>query len=266
MSGTCENEILREARRVLRKLADAKARLVQTRDGRWAVLQHSDARSGRVKTSTEMVAAFRKRGWLEASGSDSLVLSAAGRVWLTGDLSGADPFAAQHQLLRSRTVTNERGEEISVVVNEGESPLGWLKARGVIDGRQFEAGEKLRRDFTLARLEPRLCRDLSAPLVDGRGPTNPVLPDTVLAAKQRFSKALSAVGPGLSDLLFELCCALKGLEAVETQNGWPRRSGKVVLALALDRLAAHYGISEAPARSRLRSWSADYMEAEPRVA
>lgn len=260
MSAACGNEMLREARRVLRKLADAKARLVAGRDGRFTVVQRGRAASGRVKTSAEMVAAFRQRGWLETGANEALVLSAAGRAWLTSDLAGADPFAAQHQLLRSCAMTGERGEEISVVVNDAESPLGWLKARGAIDGRQFEAGEKLRRDYTLARLEPRLCRDLSAPLVDGRGPTNPVLPDTVLAAKQRFAKALSAVGPGLSDLLFELCCALKGLEAVETQNGWPRRSGKVVLALALDRLAAHYGICDAPARSRLRSWSADYLE------
>ena len=266
MSGPCENEILREARRVLRKLADAKARLVAGRDGRFTVVQRGRATSGRVKTSAPMVAAFRQRGWLEASANEALVLSARGRAWLSGDLAGADPYATQHQLLQVRTMTDDRGEEVSVVVNDAESPLGWLKAHGAIDGRQFEAGEKLRRDYTLARLEPRLCRDLSAPLVDGRGPANPVLSDTVLAAKQRFAKALAAVGPGLSDLLFELCCALRGLEAVETQNGWPRRSGKVVLGLALDRLAAHYGICEAPARSRLRSWSADFEEAEPHAA
>jgi len=78
----------------------------------------------------------------------------------------------------------------------------------------------------------------------------------VLAAKQRFARALSTVGPGLSDLLFEVCCHLTGLEAMESANGWPRRSGKVVLQIALDRLAAHYGLS-LPRRGRLRSWSAE---------
>jgi hypothetical protein len=257
MSAIPENEMRREARRVLRKLADAKARLVQIRNGRWAVVQRGEASSGRVKTTAEMVAAFRNRDWIEAGGDDALVLSAIGRSWLTGELAGADPYSAQHQLLRLRPMRDEGGEETSVIVNEGESPLGWLHARGAIDHIQLQAGERLRRDYTLAQLEPRVCIDLSAPVVLGSGHINAAfVSDTALAAKQRFSKAMSAVGPGLSNLLFDVCCALKGLEAAEKSQGWPRRSGKVVLAIALGRLAAHYGIHAAPQRARLRSWSA----------
>ena len=38
----------------------------------------------------------------------------------------------------------------SVTVNMAESPLSWLKARGKIDARQFEAGERLRADYEAA--------------------------------------------------------------------------------------------------------------------
>ena len=80
MSALTDNEVAREARRVFRKLADAKARLAQTRDGRWAVVQRGVSTSGRVKASAEMAACFRRRGWLEVAG-DVLVFSArrAGR-------------------------------------------------------------------------------------------------------------------------------------------------------------------------------------------
>ena len=76
----------------------------------------------------------------------------------------------------------------------------------------------------------------------------------VLAAKgpevQRFSRAMQAVGPDLADLLFDICCHLSTLEHAETRRSWSRRSGRVVLGIALDRLADHYGLRmTAPRRS-----------------
>jgi len=251
---------LREARRVFRKLADVKAKLVPLADGHWSLVQRGEPQSARIKLRAEMASAFRSRGWLEAHG-EALVLSDAGRSWAIAEVAGMDIFTAQHQRLGFRVVHDDDGDERVTIVNEAESPLSWLKSRGGIDAVQFEASERLRHDYTLAQLEPRLCVDLSAPVVLGSGPVKAgFISDTALAAKQRFAKALSVVGPGLSDLLFDVCCALKGLEAAESGRKWPRRSGKVVLGLALDRLAAHYGIA-APSRSRLRSWSAASLEA-----
>ena len=143
----------------------------------------------------------------------------------------------------------------SVILNEGESPLGWMRKRSIVDATQYAAGERLRRDFTLAQLAPRLGVDLSAPVVLGsRGANNAAfISETALAAKQRFSSAMKGVGPGLSDLLFDVCCHLQGLEEAKRAKSWPRRSAKVVLRIALDRLAAHYGM-RAPERARVRSW------------
>ena len=60
---------------------------------------------------------------------------------------------------------------------------------------------------------------------------------------------MEALGPGLSDIVFRVCCFLEGLETAEKRLGWSARSGKVVLKIALERLAAHYRIAPAePAR------------------
>ncbi len=64
--------------------------------------------------------------------------------------------------------------------------------------------------------------------------------DHTIAAKKRLDGALDYVGPGLKDVLFRVCCHLEGLEAAERNLGWPVRSGKVVLTIALSRLQCHY--------------------------
>jgi len=263
MSGLAEQEVLREARRIFRKLAEPKARLVRTANGSWTVVLRGGAESGRVRVAGRIVKAFQERDWLGAGEGGGFILTEAGRHWLAAELGAIDPYAAQHQVLGLQRVRAENGAEELVVVNAAESPLAWLHVRGAITDSQLEAGERLRRDYTIARMEPRLCSDWTAPVVLGRGSAAASsIPDTVLAAKQRFGKAMAAAGLGLSDLLFDVCCALKGLEAAETGRNWPRRSGKVVLALALDRLAAHYGLSGAPTQAgRLRSWSAGNLEA-----
>lgn len=162
-----------------------------------------------------------------------------------------DPFQAQHRLSARRQI-RLGSEEIVVEVNDGESPLGWLRRRKGGDGKpllsesQFEAGERLRRDFTIGQMTPRVTADWSRPISGGAGrPRDPAeIAHHALAARQRVSQAVGAVGPGLSDILLSVCCHLQGLEAAERGFGWPKRAGKLMLQIALDRLAAHYGIEE----------------------
>ena len=130
----------------------------------------------------------------------------------------------------------------TVTTNLTESPLGWLKARGLIDRRQFDAGEQLRTDWERAQLSPSVTmRWDAAPAGDGGGPVEPGdLTVAQLAAKRRFEEAVAAAGAGLSDILWRVVCAGEGMRDAERALGWPARAGRLVLAMALDRLADHY--------------------------
>lgn len=151
---------------------------------------------------------------------------------------------------------------IGPTVNDAESPLAWLARRRdrsgapILDEAQFKAGERLRADFTRGQMMPRMSIDWSLGMPSGGrgGAAGGVqdLTDTAMAARDRVNRALSAVGPELSGVLVDVCCFLKGLETVERERGWPARSGKVVLLIALGRLARHYGYA-AEARGAERS-------------
>ncbi len=258
MKRISEAEVAREGRRVLRLLSEKEAVLVPGRNGDYAV-RTTGKRNGVAMLRKPMFAEFFRRGWIARRDpqSEIFVLSDVGTGWLSRALNPDTPFAAQHQLLVERRIRDEAGREHIVAMDDAESPLARLRSRGLLDAAQFAAGERLRRDFTLAQLMPRLCADLTAPAIgDRRGAARAAqIPDTVLAAKQRFNRAMRAVGPGLSDVLFDVCCHLKGLSLAEREKDWPRHSAFVVLKLGLDRLAAHYGLSSAPReRARTRSW------------
>ena len=133
----------------------------------------------------------------------------------------------------------------SVTVNTVESPLGWLFARGMVSRRQFDAGEQLRTDWERGGLSPKVTMQWdSAPVGRQRGGSVGGV-DLVAAqidARRRFDSAVEAAGPGLSDILWRVVCSGEGMREAESALGWPARAGKVVLVLALDRVADFYRI------------------------
>ncbi len=134
----------------------------------------------------------------------------------------------------------------SVTVNLAESPLGWLYSRGHVDRRQFDAGEMLRQDWERGQLQPRVTMAWDgAPMRSSRGGRGaaPELGAAQIDARRRFQAAIAAAGPGLADILWRIVCSGEGMRDAETALGWPARAGKVVLTIALDRVADFYRLA-----------------------
>ena len=77
--------------------------------------------------------------------------------------------------------------------------------------------------------------------VRSRGGSGDLSPgERQIAAKARFDAAVANAGPGLADVLWRVACAGESLPMAEKALAWPVRSGKLVLRLALDRVADFY--------------------------
>lgn len=195
-------------------------------------------------TATDLLQ--RRASGLEATPAGLALLRRRRQVPRPALGESPDCYRAQHMELTAGRSTAIRMKKLR---NHAESPIGRLACRRGRDGqplisaRQYDAGEKLREDFEAAGLGPRVTLSYDAPPISrGRraAPGTPNATERQIHARQQLQHALDLVGPGMGDLLLRVCCYLEGLEDAERALGWPVRSGKTVLALALDRLADHY--------------------------
>lgn len=153
--------------------------------------------------------------------------------------------------------------------NLSESPLAALyrlkSANGerFLSREEFEAGERLREDFTRACIMPSITSDWERYQYGmGRLAVYSELDinESAVAARKRVQLALEAVGPELNGLLLDICCFLKGIQIVEKERRWPVRSGKIMLKTALSVLYRHYNPPSQPLNGEynLHWGAADY--------
>lgn len=275
-------------RRRLAQLGPAGAFLFVAKDPNGAsiaaVFAPEDGDPGRAvaRPSAAEIARWRAQDWIErlaARPGDRpdtrrYRLSAVGRRaldrWRAADgaISAAAaeaPHQAQHRRYGSVAIADPAGGAATRRrVNLAESPLSWLARRKAPDGRawltaeEIEAGERLRADFEAAQIGPRVAQNWARFLsvVDEGARCSGGAPGS--AARDRVRRALEALGPGLDGVAFRVCCFLEGLERIERDEGWAARSAKVVLKIALCRLAAHYGLGLVNEREgRIAVWRAD---------
>ena len=137
--------------------------------------------------------------------------------------------------------------------NVAESPIAALARRKGRDGKPLlsddlvAAGERLREDFELGQMGPRVAQNWDKFLTGGdRGTFNTSQGSGPEAARDRVAAALRELGPGLGDVVLRCCCFLEGMEQAEKRMGWAARSGKIVLKIALQRLKRHYDETGGP--------------------
>lgn len=256
--------VMREARRILRRLCEPGAVLAVAPELEKAAVLKGDMRIAVLDRTVAQ--AFALKDWIAVAQSGKIVtyaITPAGRAALKrmieteapehveGFAEAQSPFAAQHRVWDSRSVT-EPGSAgpRKLRVNLAESPVAVLARRRDGDGTPFlspdlvAAAERLREDFELAQMGPRVAQNWDRFLTgaDKGGFGGGAVPGEGGSgrARERVAAALRDLGPGLGDVALRCCCYLEGLEVAEKRMGWSARSGKIVLRIALLRLRRHY--------------------------
>ncbi|WP_295440859.1 DUF6456 domain-containing protein [Sphingorhabdus sp. EL138] len=150
------------------------------------------------------------------------------------------------RMLVENPVAESPASRRTVTINLSESPLSWLHARGYLSNRQMLAGEILRGDYEAAALGPHVTmswENIPRSRQKRGAPSGLNRTERMIQAKSRFDGALTALGPDLSDIAWRVICIGESVPAGEREMSWPVRSGKLVLKIALDRLAAFYRIT-----------------------
>lgn len=268
-----------EIRRILRRLAESGAQMAVADGMEKAIVTRDDIRTAIL--DRRLAERMALNGWvvqtaegrvnryqISSQGRDVLRQMLTGRpapIPRAADLAQAQPVAEgapgmaeaaapfdhadSHPRLGSRSIPDpEDGRLRRLRVNLSESPLLVLARRRDRDGRPFltpemvAAGERLREDFELAQMGPRVAQNWDRFLTSGidvsRGGAG--YGGGSDSARARVDAALRDLGPGMGDMVLRVCCFLEGVEATEQRLGWSARSGKIVLRLALMRLDRHY--------------------------
>ena len=208
------------------------------------------------RADAKLVAELTASGALGGN-SDSCFAIAGTRSWLKRARLDADAFAAQHR-------TTARGPD-GTGVNLEESPLARLAfagtGRAFLDRHHVEAGERVRRLVERAQLQPRLTMAYSASRTTSNRPQAAADISDLAADARREVAALHRVLPKeCAGVVLDVCGLLKGLQEVERDRGWPRRSAKLVLRIGLEQLAQHYGLGPfaiGKANRRPQNWMAE---------
>ncbi len=260
---TDEQTLDREARRILRRLCEIGAVLVVAAEMDKAVVLKGTVRTAVVDRTVAQ--AFAVKDWIAVQTAGRVTtyqITPTGRAALKrllaedqatrapGLAEAQTPFAEQHRDWDERAVMEPGASSPRRMrYNLAESPLSVLARRKEKDGKPFltadlvAAGERLREDFELAQMGPRVAQNWDRFLTAGdRGTLGNGAGGGGGSgrARDRVAAALRDLGPGLGDMVLRCCCFLEGLEAAEKRLGWSARSGKIVLRIALQRLKRHY--------------------------
>ncbi len=207
-----------------------------------AGLYRCDIANRRHSLGADCVKGLVSDGVLKLVGGKCLSTPLA-RNWLKRQLSETGEIADQHRHIvpgLGHTSIN-LGESIVAalaVSRNGRAPF--------LQACHLQSAERLRSLLERSQMMARTTMSYDPtrlPTGSGGGDKAFDMSLAALDARAELRRILDPLPPDCAGVLIDVCGFLKGLQTIEFERKWPRRSAKLVLRIGLDQLAAHFKLS-----------------------
>jgi len=190
----------------------------------------------------------------------SCVPTPLARNWLRRQLSNNGEIASQHRHLapgpNESTINLKESPVASLAVSRnGSAPF--------LQPHHLQSAERLRNLLERSQMVQRTTMSYDPTRTPGSGGSGGAPFDPGLAgldARRELALILDRLPADCAGVLIDVCGFLKGLQTVELERKWPRRSAKLVLRIGLDQLSAHFGLSRLATgkkSTQTRAWIAE---------
>jgi len=175
---------------------------------------------------------------------NEIVANAQSKNWLKRRmLESENKFLAQHQNIE----TGIDGEKRNI--NEGVLSRLAFASRGnapYLMPHQLEAGRRFSSLYEKANLRARVSMSYGAFGGGGNkaGFIKSDISDMAIDARNEINRILQEIPKDCSSVIIDVLGEEKGLQMIESERGWPRRSAKLVLRIGLEQLAIIFGLCE----------------------
>jgi hypothetical protein len=132
------------------------------------------------------------------------------------------------------------------------------KSGAFLEPHQLDAGKRIERLFEQAQMQPRLTARYDPTRTareTGRGGSD--MSDFAADSRAKLSRVIGALPPDCAGVVLDVCGFNKGLQTIEIERGWPRRSAKLVLRIGLEQAARQFGLApmaSGPREGRVSAW------------
>ncbi|NRA86216.1 MAG: hypothetical protein HRU28_02235 [Rhizobiales bacterium] len=266
----CKKELERESRIILQTMLKSTNYIKQLPFNEMALYKLRLGNTTFVKKlDIELVEYMQRNGWLKPDG-EKYIYSEKGKKWVlkfiyfwdlnvNEEMKNVDMFSASIGKKANAAYVELKGDysPILKLYNRQKN----LNNKYLVE-QHVQAGQKLFKLFSKANLQPNITMNWdkleSVPQNHYTGEKEQPFGEQVYIARKQLYESLAYVGEEYAAILVEICLFANGLEATEKAMNWPARSGKLLLTMALDKLAKHYKISTAEVKNnKYLSWAKD---------